>query len=375
MPTFRRVALVAGSILAIFLFFCGDNNALKIQALELKLQENELNTESAINDFIVASSEKAQRLEKEIERLDEERKVMEISMHELRHLPDTTASLRDQLEFLVPYRKQRFPAYVWQTWKYDRESPNLEPTIKNFMNSWDERNPDFVHIVLNDADAEKLIGFLYKNIPKVIEAYKAMPNIILKADFFRYLILFAKGGVYSDADTELLKATPNWLPSWAKISEVGMVIGIEADADRPDWNDWYARRLQLCQWTIQAKPGHPLLRELIARITEKTLDKKKNNKLELSKEPARGSEILEWTGPGIWTDVAFDYMNEKSNEIIDYKFFTGRGDASQVGDIIILPITSFSPGVGHMGAKAITDPLAFVRHHFEGSWKHDDEKM
>jgi alpha 1,6-mannosyltransferase len=37
-----------------------------------------------------------------------------------------------------------------------------------------------------------------------------------------------------------------------------------------------------------------------------------------------------------------------------------------VGDVLVLPITSFSPGVGQMGAKEYDDPMAFVKHDFEG---------
>lgn len=38
-----------------------------------------------------------------------------------------------------------------------------------------------------------------------------MPKSILKADFFRYLILFARGGVYTDIDTVSLKPIDEWI--------------------------------------------------------------------------------------------------------------------------------------------------------------------
>ena len=42
------------------------------------------------------------------------------------------------------------------------------------------------------------------------------------------------------------------------------------------------------------------------------------------------------------------------------------GEPKKVGDVVVLPITSFSPGIGHSGAKDDDDPMAFVKHEFEG---------
>ena len=207
----------------------------------------------------------------------------------------------------------------------------------------------------------------------MLEAYQALPLNILKADFFRYLILLARGGVYSDIDTSALKSVTEWLPHTFKPNQVGLVIGIEADPDRPDWKDWYSRRIQFCQWTIQSKPGHPVLREIIANITESTLKLKKAGKLHI-----KHNDVVEFTGPAVWTDIIFDFFNnpeyyEKSKEGhgIDWRVFTGMKRPKQVGDIVVLPITSFSPGVGHSGAGEVDDPQAFVFHNFEGglgSW-------
>jgi hypothetical protein len=51
---------------------------------------------------------------------------------------------------------------------------------------------------------------------------------------------------------------------------------------------------------------------------------------------------------------------------ITWAHFTGMKSAKKVGDVIVLPITSFSPGVRQMGAGEDDDPMAFVKHHFEG---------
>lgn len=149
------------------------------------------------------------------------------------------------------------------------------------------------------------------------------------------------------------------------------MIGIEADPDRPDWKDWYSRRIQFCQWTIQSKPGHPVLREIIANITDSTLKLKKAGKLHIKHD-----DVVEFTGPAVWTDIIFDFFNDpkyydRSHEThdVDWKVFTGMNRPKQLGDVVILPITSFSPGVGHSGAGEVEDPQAFVFHNFEGRLK------
>ncbi|KAK7678401.1 membrane-bound alpha-1,6- mannosyltransferase Initiation-specific [Cerrena zonata] len=196
-----------------------------------------------------------------------------------------------------------------------------------------------------------------------------MPHNILKADFFRYLILFARGGVYSDIDTVSLKPIDTWLSAnetlYDKPNNAGLVIGIEADPDRPDWADWYAKRIQFCQWTIQAKKGHPMLRELIAKITELTLERESKGQLRKVLGKDEGGDIMNWTGP------AENYENKKFDEIISWKTFTGMTMPIGIDDVLVLPITSFSPNVGHMGSKSSNDPMAYVDHRFLGSWKND----
>jgi hypothetical protein len=135
----------------------------------------------------------------------------------------------------------------------------------------------------------------------------------------------------------------------------------------------------------------------VAQITEETLRMKreghlKNGKLDMS--------IVEFTGPARWTDNVFDYINdpeyfkiEPGSKNISWESFTGMDAPKKVGDVVVLPITSFSPGVQQMGAKEPDDEMAFVKHEFEGmslvepirsltqltrrtgSWKQDWEKV
>jgi alpha 1,6-mannosyltransferase len=249
-------------------------------------------------------------------------------------------------------------------------SAGFSERLRPLEESWSEKHPGFVHEVVSDQAAVHLISYLYASVPEVIEAFKALPVPVLKADFFRYLILLARGGIYSDIDTEALKPASDWLPDDFDRATVGLVIGIEADPDRPDWHDWYSRRIQFCQWTIQAKPGHPVLRDIVATITEDTLRMKREHVLKAGELP---KSIVEFTGPAVWTDAIFSYFNNPAffdfsdrSSNISYPDFFGITEPKIVGDVIVLPITSFSPGVQQMGAGDVTDKMAFVRHDFRG---------
>ncbi|KAF4849628.1 Initiation-specific alpha-1,6-mannosyltransferase [Colletotrichum siamense] len=277
-------------------------------------------------------------------------------------------SLADKLAYQYPYDVEtRFPAYIWQTWKWTPAEEEF--SFREQEASWSEQHPGFVHEVITDKVAVNLLRLLYASVPEVLAAYDALPLPVLKADFFRYLILLARGGIYSDIDTYAIRSALEWVPERIPRESIGLVIGIEADPDRPDWKDWYSRRIQFCQWTIQSKPGHPVMREIVTRITQETLKRKRAGLL----DNIIDKNVVEFTGPAVWTDTIFDYFNDprffdlkNSKGPIDWRNFTGMETSKKVGDVVVLPITSFSPGVQQMGAKDYDDPMAFVKHDFEG---------
>jgi len=291
--------------------------------------------------------------------------IAQIPLEDLKALP-----LRKQLTYAFPYDAEgKFPAYIWQTWKYTPAAGEFHEAFRPAEASWSQLHPSFVHEVITDSVAAQLVKHLYASVPEVVQAYNALPEPVLKADFFRYLILLARGGIYSDIDTTALKSAVEWVPAEVPRSTYGLVVGIEADPDRPDWHDWYSRRIQFCQWTIQSKPGHPVLVDVVATITDETLRRIETG--ELDKKHMKS--VVEFTGPAVWTDAVFKFFNNAeyfdmstSKGNITWQQFTGIKQAKKVGDVVVLPITSFSPGVGQMGAGDVDDPMAFVQHLFEG---------
>ncbi|RVX71623.1 hypothetical protein B0A52_03807 [Exophiala mesophila] len=283
------------------------------------------------------------------------------------HSPHT---LREQLNLAFPYLSNQaessFPSIIWQTWKTSPDAADWPEEFNPLRKSWKDLNPSAEMRLLTDADAATMVENVFKNVPDVVYAYHLLPLPILKADFFRYLILLHEGGTYTDIDTEALKPINTWTKHGARQlnTNVRIVIGVEADPDREDWRQWYARRLQFCQWTIHSKPRHPILVEVVARITELTLAMHREGRLGAAESM---DEILNHTGPGIWTDAIFAYFNiaPRQGPINNNTFFNLR-EPKVVDDVLVLPITSFSPGMGFPGSEGTDHALAYVRHAFGG---------
>lgn len=356
MGSFKRAIAAAAVVLTIFLLLRSSHTSPQPPAIQVSAPET---TKTA------ASSDPTRAYAKSP--LRKKPSDSQITLADVQGKP-----VRDRLRYYYPYDlEQKFPGFIWQTWKYTPASGEFGESLRPLEATWSEKHPGFVHEVVTDDAARNLIKYLYAGVPEVVDAYISMPLPVLKADFFRYLILYARGGIYSDIDTSAIKAATEWLPEDFDRSTIGLVLGIEADPDRDDWHKWYSRRIQFCQWTIQAKPGHPVLRDVIAFITEEALRMKEQKIL---KEGKMDKTIMEFTGPAVWTDAVFRYLNNpdyfegvSSKLNITAMNFTGLTVQKRIGDLVVLPITSFSPGVQQMGAQEPDDPMAFVKHEFEGA--------
>lgn len=301
--------------------------------------------------------------------LEAQRHQLESKINDLKQLPET-ATLREKLTWVYGYElTKKFPAYIWQTWNEDIEK-NEE--LNMFHQNWINKNPGFVLEVINDDIMSLLVYHYYNSVPEVIEAFDSLPTAMLKADFFRFLILYVKGGVFADIDTNPLQPVPNWIPENVSPKEIGILIGIEVDFKTPDWKGKYNRRLQFGTSIIQAKPKHPVIREIIAKITETTLLKKQYKVDDLSIKD--DLSIMNWTGIGTFTDVVMAYFNDYIQSGVDAKItwrdFHDLTLPKLVGDILVAPIVSFnSPPIESISNNDEHKALYFVQHKGMKTWK------
>lgn len=320
-----------------------------------------------------------QLLAKQDERLNSLEKQNRLLLEKLgnmnpKPLPQS-ATLREQLINLVPYNSEvRFPAYIWQTWKHGLNDERFNKLYRDGETQWAVKNPGFVHELFNDDTAYSFIKHLFGGIPEIVKTYEILPEVILKMDFFRYLILFAKGGIYADIDTFPLQPVPNWIPENVHPNELGMIVAVEVDSKNRNWAKSYHRRLQFGQFVIQSKPGHPILREIISQIVDDTLHRERLESLELTgNSNEKQLQILKWTGSGVWTDVIMDYFNDYIKSSIYNKMtwqdFTDLKIPKLVSDILILPKKSFTSEIEIPADGKIDDPLAFVKHYSSKIWK------
>lgn len=329
--------------------------------------------------------------------------------------------LRKRLDVKFPYqRDSKIPKTIHQTWK-DPLAEIKEEKLKKLIESWAQQE-GFKHVLLSDVQIDEFLAENFSDFPEILETYSMLPLTILKYDFVRYLILLVKGGIYTDVDTSTIMDLDKWIDvddgaqfqkylshdDYALGSEdVGFVVGIESDYDRADWKYSTSRRVQLCQWTFKSKSGHPILRELIHKIVTITMNNysERLNHVKINDEYHTLHSvytILEWTGPGIFTDTIFDHFNriysenimfidhnkkvepkylefdsyhkerntvDKSNHrYIGWNNFTRLQKPAMVDDVMILPINSFNGFIDDLEFP-IDNAFTYVKHIFSGSWK------
>jgi mannosyltransferase OCH1-like enzyme len=219
--------------------------------------------------------------------------------------------------------------------------------------SFKKLNPNYLYLFYDNLQAEE---FVRKHMsPEIIKTYEMLPRSILKADYFRYISIYILGGVYSDLDTECLRPIDTWTDNNLNVR---FIVGVEAEGEPQKLN--IARSLQLCQWTFAASPKHPILERMIDKITQQT-KKLINRKLSIS-------VIMDWTGPGLWTDTVFDYINETYH--VEWPTLLKLKRGRLIGDIFIVPVAGFQPKAYYLGAKGRHDREARVWHYFYGTWKY-----
>lgn len=191
---------------------------------------------------------------------------------------------------------------------------NIFQTSKNMKEvsegKFKSLNPDYYTRMFSDEDADDLVKRNFP--PKIYKAYKSMPKPVLRADYFRYIVLYLFGGIYSDTDTVCQKSFDSWILA---DSDIQLIAGLELDQlENDNWHhSSYARQLQILQWTLISRPYHPIFGIVIDRIAEMT--PRMNILFPLLGEADRYRMILDWTGPGVYTDAVLDFISNK--DIVD----------------------------------------------------------
>lgn len=210
----------------------------------------------------------------------------------------------------------------------------------------------------------------YGSNRRIVEAYEKMPNVGMKSDLLRYLILGAVGGVYTDTDTVALQAIDRWVPAGLR-DKVAVVVGLEFD--RRDGNGWadILHWVQFCQWTIAAAPGHPVFLKMAARVLQSLDDLSAHYGVPFADLRLTSAEVMNSTGPAAWTDVVFRQLQEYDPSLVEPKNLSYMTEPRLYGNILILPIDGFGMGQPHSNSTddGTIPEAALVRHRFSGGWR------
>ncbi|KAK2055331.1 initiation-specific alpha-1,6-mannosyltransferase [Colletotrichum caudatum] len=262
------------------------------------------------------------------------------------------------------------PPKIWQIIlpkSGNNDQKTADPETLQQTATWLAKNQDYIYTLVGEKGGRDFISRHFNKT--VLSTWESLPNVGMKSDLLRYLLLYIEGGVYSDTDTVALKPVDEWVPKQFR-NETRLIVGIEFDQrDGPGWVD-IPHSLQFCQWTIAAAPGHPVFRNMLARVIQ-SLDE-----LIQAHGPtfkASSFEVMNTTGPAAWTDVVWEYLQETDDTLTDLRNLSYLGQPELFGDALILSIDGFGMGQQHSGSThdGSIPSSALISHLFGGSWRGD----
>lgn len=186
--------------------------------------------------------------------------------------------------------KPKIPKIIHQTWK-----TCIEGRMPGWSRhgSWIHQNPGYEYRCWDDDQAKELIG---KARPEMAPYLDALP-IVEISDIFRYAVIEVYGGYYFDMDVSCVKPLDHW--PWLAEGETAYagLEGVCSDEENRLLHR-FAVMSQYAQWALAAKPGHPVMRDVLDRI---------QGNLERSENTEKGDDnylsTIFKTGPGPWSEA------------------------------------------------------------------------
>ncbi|TDZ36933.1 Initiation-specific alpha-1,6-mannosyltransferase [Colletotrichum spinosum] len=271
---------------------------------------------------------------------------------------------------------QLIPPKIWQI-ILPKKAPEsdkdmvIDPAALKESQSWIALNPGYSYTMMGEKSGLEYVQQHFADEPELLAAYVNMPNVGMKSDFLRYLVLGLEGGVYTDTDTLALKPIDAWVPAEYR-DKARLVVGVEFDRrDGDGWRD-ILHWVQFCQWTIAAAPGHPVFGKMAARILRSLAEMAATHEADIKDVRPSSVEVMNSTGPAAWTETVFLQLQEYDNSLTDIKNLSYITEPRLIGDVLILPIDGFGMDQPHSNSTRGDPPeAALMKHLFHGSWRGD----
>ena len=182
------------------------------------------------------------------------------------------------------------PGQIFQTHKsvtYLLSKPNLAKAVA----SWRKYIPAFRYHFFTDTMCDAFMKEHYSGT--VYEAYQRLPLAVMKADLWRYCIVYKYGGIYADVDT-VCEQHP------ALLLRHTTQLCLAPEPDGP----------YFCQWVFAAPPGSPILKAIIDLSVKRIL----------GITEFKGEHLVHFlTGPAVFTDAIDQYLISKDLQVYKNK--------------------------------------------------------
>ena len=105
----------------------------------------------------------------------------------------------------------KIPKVIYQTF----ETKKLSKEMNDIINSWKVHNTNYEYILHDNNDREEFIKSFFDT--NVVNAYYKLRHNAMRADLWRYCILYKYGGVYADLDTLCFDSIDNFMTNKTEI--------------------------------------------------------------------------------------------------------------------------------------------------------------
>ncbi|RVX73035.1 hypothetical protein B0A52_02161 [Exophiala mesophila] len=250
---------------------------------------------------------------------------------------------------------------MWKSWR------DLNPDYTYWIMKGESQNfrdilgPQLMHL---DDVLDEFVDQHFSVRPAIKRFWKQLNTPVLRTDFLRYLVMFARGGVYSDIDTSIIKPIHDWIPRrFLDDTEkpVNVVVGIERDETK----EGALRPIGFAQWTLMTKPGHELFEKAIYRVMSNIEFLAGVQRVPVDRVVIPKADAVEATGPGMFTDVVVEVLREQGIGV-DWLLFSNLTEPMLLGDILFLPINAFCGRHCRSDSPEYGD--VYVQHHHQNGW-------
>ncbi|KAG8156448.1 hypothetical protein KVR01_013682 [Diaporthe batatas] len=264
------------------------------------------------------------------------------------------------------------PKKIW----YKLGARGLSADAVAWTGSCMRHNPAYAVEFMTDLSADAWVAKTFAHRPDLVEAFLALNVQIIKADWLRYLLLYAEGGMWSDLDVSCNSPIESWIPPQYR-ENISMVVGWEFDTP---WEGIGEAKHELATWTVLAKPGSPHMLTAIDGLLKGVQGVARDNGVDIAgitATPPMMGDIVTFCGPRRMTRSIFQSLRREMNMSDDDFRAVEEGswfllEPKLVGDVLILPGYAFSRPMNFYD-EAFTDslPPTLVDHHYAGTWKNE----